>query len=612
MRVKLFVFIVFILGYAKFSVSQEVDTQLIYNSQKLAFNLIFTNPDRAQQMSDSLIAKQQRWPDSLKANNYKNKAILFATKNQLDSALYYFNTALGHLDKSHPEYPNMLNNIAVAYKKQNRFKEAVKTIDLGDSIAKAQSNFSALALLAGQRATCYTRLQNFSLAIEFQKKAIDYFKKDEQHFEELIIEEHNLFDLYLQSGNFAIAKEGFEALLPKLKDINRLPTYYLAQLNLSHCEINLGNYRRADSLITLSKSALQRFNNTNFLSYADELKALLYFKQQNYERAKPLYANILDKAFVNNNERLFNLATLYLQTLAKTKDTIQLEAFTQRMLDFSSQTPKSFGVLDQIKFYKQALIQIEPQEENRFKFNTLKQLVSLQDSLHTISKFSLENQLQLAYKNQLAEKDNIILQKKIDDEKKKNYALLLLSVITLFVLLFALTYYRNKRKLSLLEDQKRLKEEKLLKDKLTAEQNLNDFREREIEKQKSEVMALTIERAKTINKFIELTKEFDEQTQEQIADKIAEVTHKDKYWDHIQQKFKRLNPHFVNQLKDLYPGISHSQIDFCAMIKMQLDNKSIAKILNITHESVITKKYRLKKKMGIDKDIDFTSYVESL
>ena len=593
--------------------AQGINPKAIHNYQKGSFKLIFNEPKRAIQITDSLISIHQNWPDSLKANNFKNKAIIKAIQNDLETALKYFNLSLNHLEISNFEYPKMLNNIAVVYKKQNNFQKAFEIIELGDSIANVQSNYNALALLAGQRATCYTRLQNFNLAIDFQKEAINYFEKDKASREELIIEKHNLANLYMESGNYAIAKKCFKALIPDLKEINRKQTYYLAQLNLSNCEINLGNYVVADSLIKLSKTGLKDFKNTNLLSYADELKAEILVAQKKYSQASQLYQKIINTAFINNNERLFKLATRYVKILNETNNLDKLQAFTKKILSFLQANPsKRYGLIDQIEFYRQVSSSVSSKDINDPSFFALKRLSVLQDSLHQLSNFALKRQLALEYEKQLTEKDNIILAKKISNEKDKNFILIFFGLSVTLILLFMINYFRNKQKIARLEDLKRQREEKLLKSKLKAEQNLNEFKEHEIEKQKAEVMALTVERTKTINKFIELSKEFDKKTQKKISEKISQVTKTDKYWDHIQQKFKRLNPHFISELKKLYPNISNSQIDFCTLVKMRLDNKRIADILNITHESVITKKYRIKKKMNLDKKTDFTSFIESL
>ncbi|WP_439153286.1 hypothetical protein [Winogradskyella sp.] len=594
--------------------AQQFNPKKIYDYQSATYKLIFSEPKHARDIIDSLISVHQKWPDSLKANNFKNKAILNATQNDLDAALYYFKQSLAHLKMSQDRYPEMLSNIAVIYKRQNLFEEAFKAIDLGDSIAKAQSNFVALGLLAGQRSTCYTRLQNYTLAIGFQKEAIAYFEKTNDFIEELLIEKHNLANLYMESGNYRIAKNSFEQLIPQLKEKNRLSTYYLAHLNLSKCHIALGNESQADSLIQYAKSGLKTFGNTNFLSYADELKAELLVKQKEYSAASQLYDGIIKAALVHNNERLYSIAAKYINTLALTGKLEDARILVQQILKLSEiQNSKRFGLMDQIEFYKQVTTLMPPNNGTmNGEIAAFKQLTVLQDSLHQITNFTIKKQLSLEYEKQLKEKDNIILAKKIENEKKTSFSLLVSLLLVSLGLLFLVNYYRQKHKIRAIEMANLANEEQILKSKLKIEKELNEFRQREIEKKKAEMMALNIEHTKTVNKFIEFTHKFDENTQQIITEKFSELSPNDKYLDKIQQKFKQLNPHFIFKLKELYPQISNVQIDFCSLIKMRFDNKAIADILNITHETVITKKYRLKKKMKLQKDIDFTSFIEAL
>jgi len=48
------------------------------------------------------------------------------------------------------------------------------------------------------------------------------------------------------------------------------------------------------------------------------------------------------------------------------------------------------------------------------------------------------------------------------------------------------------------------------------------------------------------------------------------------------------------------------------LFKLNLSNKEIASLLQISHESAITKKYRIKKKMEISDDTEFEKVLMSL
>ncbi|WP_461534452.1 helix-turn-helix transcriptional regulator [Sinomicrobium sp.] len=70
-------------------------------------------------------------------------------------------------------------------------------------------------------------------------------------------------------------------------------------------------------------------------------------------------------------------------------------------------------------------------------------------------------------------------------------------------------------------------------------------------------------------------------------------------WDYFYNKFVQVHPNFSGQLKRIYPDLTKNDIDFCILLKLRLTNKELANMLNISHKSVISKRYRLRKKMSL-------------
>lgn len=73
--------------------------------------------------------------------------------------------------------------------------------------------------------------------------------------------------------------------------------------------------------------------------------------------------------------------------------------------------------------------------------------------------------------------------------------------------------------------------------------------------------------------------------------------------EHIQvfeANFERVHHEFFNELKAQYPDLTAKELRLCALIKMNLTNKEIAPILNISIRGVETARYRLRKRMSIN------------
>lgn len=77
-------------------------------------------------------------------------------------------------------------------------------------------------------------------------------------------------------------------------------------------------------------------------------------------------------------------------------------------------------------------------------------------------------------------------------------------------------------------------------------------------------------------------------------------------------KFSEVFPTFNNRLLQINPKLTYSDLEYCALIRLNLDNKIIADYKSISPNSVISKKYRLRKKVNISKDEDMYTWMLNL
>lgn len=83
-------------------------------------------------------------------------------------------------------------------------------------------------------------------------------------------------------------------------------------------------------------------------------------------------------------------------------------------------------------------------------------------------------------------------------------------------------------------------------------------------------------------------------------------------WENFQVHFDEKNNNFFTKLKEIDNKLSESYLLFCSYVKMGKSNKEIAELLNISVAAVEKRKYRLKKKWGLDNEISFTDYLREL
>ena len=86
----------------------------------------------------------------------------------------------------------------------------------------------------------------------------------------------------------------------------------------------------------------------------------------------------------------------------------------------------------------------------------------------------------------------------------------------------------------------------------------------------------------------------------------------DKDWETFKTYFSEVHNDFDQKLKTLYADISEKEIRLAAFLRMNLTTKEIAATMNVLPDSILKSKYRLKKKLGLDKETDLTGFLNTL
>ncbi len=78
----------------------------------------------------------------------------------------------------------------------------------------------------------------------------------------------------------------------------------------------------------------------------------------------------------------------------------------------------------------------------------------------------------------------------------------------------------------------------------------------------------------------------------------------------FQLRFNRVYPNFVTNISSRFSFLTQYEIAFVSAHLMGLSTSQIADLLNISDGSVRKSRYRLKKKMGLNKDENFVSFIQ--
>ena len=84
--------------------------------------------------------------------------------------------------------------------------------------------------------------------------------------------------------------------------------------------------------------------------------------------------------------------------------------------------------------------------------------------------------------------------------------------------------------------------------------------------------------------------------------KLLALISEEELWEDFKIQFEKIRPDFFNKLKKVAPSLSVNDLKHCTYIISNLKSKEVAQLINLSPRSVETTRYRIKKKLGLERD----------
>jgi DNA-binding CsgD family transcriptional regulator len=97
-----------------------------------------------------------------------------------------------------------------------------------------------------------------------------------------------------------------------------------------------------------------------------------------------------------------------------------------------------------------------------------------------------------------------------------------------------------------------------------------------------------------------------------IISKIYREVGHNKQREVFDKAFDEVHESFMSKLKSKYPALTPTELRLCAYLKMNISTKEIAPLMNISVRGVEICRYRVRKKLGIDRITNLASLLINL
>lgn len=599
-----------ILLIATLSFGQDKDYDFKAAHAK-ANKLLHSDPAAALTIIKKTLA-QDDLHDTIYGNTYNLYGIYYGVTGKPDSTIYYMKKSLGYL-KAYPKIRvKTLMNLAIGYRNKGEYTTSIRMLKEAVAIQKKLKNNPGLGVAYGELGTNYNYLTDYEKSIDYLTKAISLLQNPKNQ-KELVVVKQKLAGTYIAKKNYAFAIDLYNDCASYFKQTGADQNYYLTLINLGNAQTLSKKYNEARKSLATAAEGLKTFGNKELIGLNAFRTAELEEALGNTAKATVLFEQALRNLKEAQSVRIISMGGTYINFLNKNnrhQEALKVIAAVEATKKF-----RNAGNEEQLTYQNAIAETYKATNNDKEAIKAYQNTIVIMDSIANAQKAIAIDEIQAKFqtdlqreKNLTLEAHNKTLQKQVETEKILMLLYIFISVALIVLILLFLRSYWLKNRLQQ-EELKSIETEKnLIQHQHQHEQELTNSQKEIIEEKQRELTSTALRMANYQDNITEIIEKCNNNTNLSVNDikKELQLLMKQKdYWKQFEIRFNTLHPEFGNLLTARFPKLTKSDIEFCSLLKLNLSNKEIASLLQISHESTITKKYRIKKKMEITDDTDF-------
>jgi len=520
--------------------------------------------------------------DSVKAAYYYTKSSGLAYNNP-DSSIWYSEKGLEITRKYRKENfkskeVQLLINLGIAYSIKSNYITSIQhylhTIHLLDTLIKQnpnEQNYYNQAL-----AVCYT---NIGILYYLDKK---YELSIQNLLKSIPLIEHS--GTNMQKGRI----------------FNNIGINYLSLEDYSEA---LDNYNKALEYFVKDSSqrdiAMAYSNIGEVYNYMNERKkALIYLK-----KAVSLKRELNDKYGLE--VALYSTANTYFAD-GNYKNAI---LFAIESLEIAKEIDNHHDVINDLDLLSRSY---EADHQYSQAYKSLKQLRNISDSIFSENNEKQLQELQTKYETQQKENEILLLKEKEKQTKLERKMTIVGIGLLLIIFMLVLIFMFNKRKHEKQLLEKELEKKKIKEDELNKEVT---FKTKQLTTHALNMMQknnILNDLKFNLEKISAGAKPEVKSALTQLNRLIETNLRSEKDWELFRIYFEQIDNGFYMRLTGMFPTLNNNDLRHCALLKLNMNLKETASVLNLSPNTVKSARNRLKKKLNLLPKDDLFEFIRDL
>lgn len=216
---------------------------------------------------------------------------------------------------------------------------------------------------------------------------------------------------------------------------------------------------------------------------------------------------------------------------------------------------------------------------------------------------------------------------------RTKFAYTVYVLILIVISILNINFYRRRLERARLIEQEKHEKEMVAKEQKFQEEVKQS--EEEIERLKNEKLTIEmrhknmelanstmhiIQKNKFLNKVKDdlhaqinkLTLDSNKYALRQIVKRIDKDIKSDRQWKVFDKYFDEVHEDFTNRIKEKHPDLTPKELRLCSYLRMNISTKEIAPLMNISVRGVEISRYRLRKKLNLDRESNLIDYILGL